>query len=657
MPGEDPGTGPGGISAVADTASAPPEQPDDGRVAISIDGRETRVPKGTLVLDAATALGIHIPIYCAHPKMDPVAVCRMCLVNIEKFPKPQPACATVANEGMVVRTNIPEVTKLREGMLEFLLLNHPLDCPVCDRGGECDLQDFTFRYGPGISRFPITEKVHFKKAVPLSQHIELDQERCILCWRCVRYYDEITGEKEIVLQQRGVDTLVSTFNDQQLQSKFQGNLPEVCPVGALTHREYRFVSRPWDLQRTASVCPECSYGCNINVDSRDFEVRRFASRDNPKVDDMWLCDRGRYSFPKWNSSERVRRPMLTTDDESRDISVPEAITQSARRLREIAEEYGAASIGVLGSASSTNEELFLLERLARTVIGTPHVDHQLGIFDGISAAEHELGIADIEDCDVLLVLGAEPEEQAPVLTLRLYKAERKSGARVIRLGSDVEVSAAVTAAQGGKRIGVIADETNRAHAASVASGLGAVRRLTITRGLNGRGAKDLGLLPNVGPGYAPVVERGKNGRQILEALAAGELRGLVLLGPNPALEAEADLLTRAVRAAACVIAIDTRPGIVSRAATVLIPGHAVFEKAGSVTNVEGRVQRIRTALPPASSTPVETRVLTSIAREMGADDWGDGDPLAVNRVMRDALPAYAAAGNGGRALFTAEAVA
>lgn len=645
------------MSAVADTANTPPEQPDDGRVGISIDGRETRVPKGTLVLDAATALGIHIPIYCAHPKMEPVAVCRMCLVNIEKFPKPQPACATIANEGMVVRTTTPEVTKLREGMLEFLLVNHPLDCPVCDRGGECDLQDFTFRYGPGISRFPITEKVHFKKAVPLSQHIELDQERCILCWRCVRYYDEITGEKEIVLQQRGVDTLVSTFNDQPLQSKFQGNLPEVCPVGALTHREYRFVSRPWDLLRTASVCPECSYGCNINVDSRDFEIRRFASRDNPQVDDMWLCDRGRYSFPKWNISERVRRPMLTSDDESRDISVAEAVTQSARRLREISEEYGADSIGVIGSASSTNEELFLLERLARQVIGTPHVDHQLETFADITAAEHELGIAEIEERDVLLVLGPEPEEQAPVLTLRLYKAERKHGARVIRLSSDVDVAAAVAAAQGGSRIGLIADETNREHAAKVAGALGAVRRLTITRGLNGRGAKDLGLLPNVGPGYSSVPSGGKNGRQILEGLAAGELRGLVLLGPNPALEAEADLVARALRAAACVIAIDTRPGVVSRSATVLIPGHAVFEKAGSITNVEGRVQRIRTALPPASATPVETRILTGIAREMGAEDWGDGDPLAVNRVMRDALPAYAAAGNGGRALFSAEAVA
>ena len=648
------------MTEVAETGT-PPAQPDDGRVGISIDGRETRVPKGTLVLDAATELGIHIPIYCAHPKMDPVAVCRMCLVNIEKSPKPQPACATVAGDGMVVRTNLPEVTKLREGMLEFLLLNHPLDCPVCDRGGECDLQDFTFRYGPGISRFPITEKVHFKKAVPLSEHIELDQERCILCWRCVRYYDEITGEKEIVLQQRGVDTLVATFDDRQLESKFQGNLPEVCPVGALTHRKYRFVSRPWDLQRTASICPECSYGCNINVDSRDFEVRRFASRDNPLVDDMWLCDRGRYSFDRWNSSERVRRPVVRSDDESRDVTVPEAITQAARRLREIAEEYGAQSIGVLGSSASTNEELFLLERLARQVIGTPHIDHQLEAFEGLSADEHELAIAEIEDCDALIVLGPEPEEQAPVLTLRLYKAERKRGARVIRLSSDVAVEDAVAAASGSSRIGLIADETNRAHAAELATALAAASaRCAASRSraaMNGRGAKDLGLLPNVGPAYTSIAEPGKSGRQILEDLAAGTLRGLLMLGPNPALEADGELLERALRKAACVVAFDTRPGIVSRYATVLFPGHAIFEKAGTITNVEGRVQRIRAGLPPATATPVETRVLTGIAAELGAAGWGSGDPVAVNRQMREAFHAYGRAGNGGRAIFTPVAVA
>ena len=638
----------------------PPQ--DSSHVDVVIDGREVRVPKDMLVLDAAAKLGIHIPIYCSHPKMEPVAVCRMCLVHIERFPKLQPACATYVSDGMVVTTNNTEVVKVREGMLEFLLVNHPLDCPVCDRGGECDLQDFTFRYGPGASRFPITDKVHFSKAVPLSEHIELDQERCILCWRCVRYYDEITGEKEIVLEQRGVETLVNTFNGEPLRSAFQGNLPEICPVGALTHREYRFKSRPWDLQRTAGVCPECSYGCNINIDSRDFAVQRFVSRDNPLVDDMWLCDRGRYSFPAWNSTERVRRPSVhPRRGTAADVSLGEAISTASRELRDVIAKQSGASVGVFGSAQSTNEELWLLQRLARDVIGTPHIDHQLEPFLDLSAAEHELGIADIEECDALVVLGTEPEAEAPVLTLRLYKAEHKRGARVHRVDAGVDAKQVGAAIGGAPRVGIIADETNRAHASAVASALGkgaaSVRRLTITRGINGRGAKDLGVLPNVLPGYQASSRPGNSGRDILEAAAAGDVRALLFLGPNPALEAAGDLLERALRKARSVVAIDTRPSIVVQHATVVIPGHAVVEKPGSVTNVEGRVQRIRQSLPPATTTPAETRVLTTLAGELGASDWSSGDPLAVNRAMREALPAYAAAGNGGRALWTAGAVA
>ncbi len=636
--------------------------PDDGRVSVSIDGQETRVPKGQLVLDAALGVGIHIPIYCSHPKMDPVAVCRMCLVHIEKFPKLQPACATYVAEGMVVTTNNADVVKMREGMLEFLLINHPLDCPVCDRGGECDLQDFTFRYGPGISRFPITEKVHFNKAVPLSEHIELDQERCILCWRCVRYYDEITGEKEIVLEQRGVDTLVTTFNEQPLQSAFQGNLPEVCPVGALTHREYRFKARPWELQRTASVCPECSYGCNINVDTRDFEIKRFASRDNPLVEDMWLCDRGRYSFPAWNSSERVRRATIRPrSGERRDVAAGEAIAAAAKDIRTVVDKSGGASVGVFGSPSCTNEELWLLQRLARDVIGTPHIDHQLEAFADLSAAEHELGIAEIEVCDAVVVLGPEPEVEAPVLTLRLYKAERKGRAMIQRVAREADPGSLLEALAGKEHIAVVADESNREQAAKVASALarGAqrVRRLTVTRGANGRGAKDMGVLPNLLPGYRPAPTTGKNGREILEAAAAGEIHALLFVGNNPALEAAGDLLTRALRKVRAVVAIDTRPGTVAKHAHVLIPGHAFFEKMGSVTNVEGRVQRIRSALPVVTSTPAETRVLTALAAELGAQGWASGDPLSVNRELRGAIPAYASAGNGGRALFIAEAVA
>jgi len=629
--------------------------PDDGAVAITIDGREVRVPKGTLLLDAATKLGIHIPIYCAHSKMDPVAVCRMCLVQVEKMPKLQPACATYVSEGMVAHTQTDEVARVREGTLEFLLLNHPLDCPVCDRGGECDLQDFAFRYGPPTSRFPITEKVHFDKAVPLSDKIELDNERCILCWRCVRFYDEITGEQEIVLQQRGVHTVVATFDGRPLTSEFQGNLPEVCPVGALTHRQYRFKARPWDLQRTKSICPECSYGCNINVDSRDFEIKRFASRDNPEVDDMFLCDRGRYSAEGWNGGERVRRSVLRSrgGGEDREASVAMAISEAARQLREVRDQHGGEAIAVLGSPEHTNEELWLLQRLGREVLHTPHLDHGLEAFDALSADEHGLGIAELESCTAVLVLGAEPERQAPVLRLRLHKAERKRAVQVHRVAADVDPTEVAERLAGNSLVGVVADEGNRAHAARVAAALaarvGVVKRLTVTRGVNGRGAKDVGLLPNLLPGYRPAPPGGLHGAGILAALGRGQVRALVLLGMGRPLEgsAEAEALLRAE----VVVAIETRPGAVARAATVLIPGHTFMEKQGTVTNLEGRVQRIRQALPPATLGASDLRIITSLARELGATDWDAAltDPIRAHRALTEALPAYAAAGNGGRA--------
>lgn len=626
--------------------------PDDGGVALTIDGRAVQVPRGTLVLDAATTAGIHIPVYCAHPKMEPVAVCRMCLVNVEKIPKLQPACATLVADGMVVSTQNPVVDKAREGVLEFLLMNHPLDCPVCDRGGECDLQDFAFRYGPGTSRFPITEKVHFDKAVALSDRIELDQERCILCWRCVRYYDEITGEKELVLQERGVQTLIATFDGQPLTSAFQGNLPEICPVGALTHRQYRFKARPWDLVRTSSVCPECSYGCNINVDTRDFEVKRFASRDNPEVEDMWLCDRGRYSAESWNASPRIRRGAIAPRGTARhEVTVSEAILGAAWQLKEVIAEHGARAIGVLGSAENTNEELWLLQRLARDVIGTSHVDHQLEGFDDLSPAEHALGIAEIEECSTVVVLGPEPERETPVLTLRLFKAETKKHVAVVRVAANASAAEVVGQVRDGRLVGLVVDESNRDAAGAIAAALVAagntVRRLTTTRGVNGRGAKDVGMLPNLLPGYRPTPAAGMAGGEILASAWLGKIRALVTLGMAALLEGPAHAV--AMGKLDVLVVIDTRPGVLADAATVLIPGHTFLEKQGTVTNVEGRVQRIRQALPPATLGPSDARILTTLAREMGGEGWGHPDPVRLHRALGDAIPAYAAAGNGGRA--------
>ncbi len=622
------------------------------KVTVTIDGREVAVPRGSLVVDAASSLGIHIPIYCAHPKLDPVAVCRMCLVRVGKMPRLQPACATVVSDGMVVTTQSPEVAKVREGMLEFLLLNHPLDCPVCDRGGECDLQDFAVRYGPQTSRFPITQKSHAAKAVVLSDKIELDQERCILCWRCTRYYDEITGEKELVLVRRGIDTVIDSFNGEPLTSDFQGNLPEVCPVGALTHRQYRFQARPWDLQRTKGICPECSYGCNINIDARDFEIKRFASRDNPQVEDMWLCDRGRYSVEKWSHGSRVRHPLIRAGGEVREVGVDEAVAEAARQLGEVLRLHGGGAIGVIGSPMLTNEELWLLQRLARETLDCHNCDHQLDELGNVSADEHSLGIAEIEDCETVVVLGAEPEANTPVLTLRLHKAQLRRGVEVRRVEHDA--SPASLGIKGKRLVGVIADEVHRAYAADMADALASgntlVKRLTVTRGVNGRGAKDMGMLPTQGPGYSRVTG-GKDGRQILHAASAGAIKALLLVGAETVLRGAGILAEKALAKVDVIIAIEPRAGIVANAASVVIPGHTYFEKRGSVTNVEGRVQRVSPALPPATAAPQETRVLAMLAAALGATGWGTGDPFEVNTMLSQAIDAYRGAGNGGRALW------
>jgi len=347
--------------------------------------------------------------------------------------------------------------------------------------------------------------------------------------------------------------------------------------------------------------------------------------------------------------------MHERNGEAREATLEDALDAAASQLRAVHDGHGGAALAVFGSPESTNEELWLLQRLAREVLKTPHIDHQLEAFPGLVGGEHDLGIAEIEDCGAVIVLGAEPEANAPVLTLRLRKAATKRGVSLQRVDGAADPGVLVENTARFDTVGVVADETNRAHAARVAAALtGAgrtVKRMTVTRGVNGRGAKDLGLLPNIEPGYASISPGGRNGREILEAVVAGEIRGLVILNGAACFgDAEAELVGRALATAAVVIALESRPSAVSRAATVLLPGHAIVEKLGSVTNVEGRVQRLRPALPATTQAPAETRLLSRLADLLGAPGWA-GEPMAVHRELAAAMPAYAAAGNGGRAVF------
>ncbi len=403
-------------------------------VNVTIDGRVISVPPGTVVWKAAQLAGIEIPIYCYHPKMPPLGACRMCFVEIEKAPKPpQTACTTVCTEGMIVHTDTPLVKKAREGTLEFLLINHPLDCPICDKGGECDLQDFTLRHGPGGSRFDVTKR-HFIKPIPVSDTILLDRERCIACQRCVRFSQEVAMDEEgLIMNDRGYKIEVSTTPGKSFNSVFSGNTVEMCPVGALTARNYRFRTRPWELRRTPSVCANCSVGCNVRVDVRVDRILRLMSQTNDSIDDGWLCDRGRWGFDYVNSADRLRTPLIRKDGQLEEATWDEALDLVAARLQEIARRDGPHALGGIGSTHTTNEESYLFQKLFRVAIGTNNIDHHHGLFPETAPGQLPWvwtdSIAGLDRASHIVLFAADPYERQPVIDLRIKKALR-AGAKI-----------------------------------------------------------------------------------------------------------------------------------------------------------------------------------------------------------------------------------
>lgn len=359
----------------------------------------------------------------------------MCFVEIEKMPKPpQTACTTPVSEGMVVSTKSEKVLKARRGTLEFLLINHPLDCPICDKGGECDLQDFTLRHGPGGTRFNM-HKRHYQKPVPMSENIMLDRERCILCQRCTRFSSEISMDNGLVMISRGYKMEVGTAPDSAFDSIFSGNTAEICPVGALTATKYRFKARPWELKRTPSVCNTCSVGCNVRIDVRVDKVMRQMSRANDAIDDGWLCDRGRWGFDFVNSPDRIRTPLIRRNGNLTPVTWQEAFFYITTRLKDIIATHGPQSVGGIGSTRTTNEESYLFQKFLRQVVGTPHIDHHHGRFLG--PRERLTGkpwmmtnsIADIEQASHIVLIASDPYQQQPILNLRIKKA-MKAGARI-----------------------------------------------------------------------------------------------------------------------------------------------------------------------------------------------------------------------------------
>jgi len=417
------------------------EEKKDELVHLTIDDIPVAVPPGTLVWAAARQIGIEIPIYCYHPKMPPLGACRMCFVEIEKMPKPpQTACTTPVAEGMIVHTKTERVQKARRGTLEFLLISHPLDCPICDKGGECDLQDFTLRHGPGSTRFDLNKR-HFPKPIPVSDRVLLDRERCIHCQRCTRFSSEISMDNGLVMIARGFRMEVGTAPGHAFDSIFSGNTVEMCPVGALTAASYRFRARPWELKHTASVCNNCSVGCNVRVDSRVDKIQRLVSRDNDAIDDGWLCDRGRWGFEFVNSPQRLRTPMIRRDGQLSAVTWDQAFYHISKRLREIVEKHGAKAVGGIGSTRTTNEEAYLFQKLLREVIGTPNIDHHHGHFPGLRDPHTGQpwmmtnSIAEIEQASHIVLIAADPYQRQPILDLRIKKAMR-GGAKIYIVHED-----------------------------------------------------------------------------------------------------------------------------------------------------------------------------------------------------------------------------
>ncbi len=427
---------------------------------VIIDNKPVSVPNGTLVVEAAKQAGVDIPVFCYHPKLQPVGMCRMCLVEVGTpkrgkdgqietdangkpviawMPKPQAACTTVVSEGMAVRTDTAQVADARRAIVEFLLTSHPLDCPICDKGGECPLQNLTMAYGPGTSRFPVESKFHNEKRVPLGDLIMLDRERCIQCSRCVRFQSEIADDPVLGFQARGRGLEITTLSDPPFDSKFSGNTIDICPVGALTSRDFRLSARTWELRDYPSVCAHCSVGCNLLIGERDHAIKRIVPRENEAVNEIWLCDKGRFAHHFATAPGRLTQPLIRRNGKLETASWNEALDLVASKFAEIKKQNGAHALGGFGGDRAANEDLYLFQKLFRHVIESPNLEHRVGWsatnvgadLVRLYGAGVGTNLGSLDKNVTVLVIGADPEEEQPVLRLRLTRSAKNFGAQLI----------------------------------------------------------------------------------------------------------------------------------------------------------------------------------------------------------------------------------
>ena len=657
----------------------PAGEPERAAITITIDGQEIAAPEGSMLVDAAKYGGVEIPVFCYEPKLGaPVGACRMCLVEIEGIPKLQTACSTPVRDGMVVTTKSDRVIEAQNAVVEFILGNHPLDCPVCDKGGECPLQDISYGWGRGESRF--TEpKRHFDKPVALSPSIAIDRERCIMCYRCVRFSQEVSEDYQLILLERGAASHVGTFDGEQYIAPFSGNIIELCPVGALTSRAYRFRARPWDIEQGGSICTMCPSQCNISYSVRDDKVTRVLARDNNAVDDGWLCDRGRFAHEAWESEARITQPLVRQGDKLLPARWDHALDVAAAALK----KAGAKSAALAGGAT-TNEEAWLLRRLFTEALGSPNIDSRRGgrldveVERALAAPDATLSIPDLEWADAILVLGSELVDEMPILDLRVRKAVNRNGAKlavasarpnaldekattVARFapraidafaqallsalsggdpaelaqlaGADAaQVRATAELLSGAQRPAIIWSEKvlfygNGKPASTVANLLAKLDvaakdgagHLQVPVNANGRGLREVGFLPNFGPALSGNSD-GRSADEIRDALG-GDVNALLLMGVDPVVDfprgAQWD---DKLAEAGSIISFSTwLDATAERHADVVFPLEVGPEKEGTITHPDGRIQRLRQTVERTGDGRAGWWAISQLAERVGLD--------------------------------------
>jgi NADH-quinone oxidoreductase subunit G len=654
------------VTTAEDKAQPTTGQPDVEMVTLTIDDHQISVPKGTLVIRAAELMGIQIPRFCDHPLLEPVGACRQCLVEVEGQRKPMASCTITATPDMVVRTQLTSESadKAQHGVMELLLINHPLDCPVCDKGGECPLQNQAMSNGRADTRFTDVKRT-FPKPINLSAQVLLDRERCVLCARCTRFSNQIAGDPFIELLERGALQQVGIAHDTPFDSYFSGNTVQICPVGALTGTAYRFRARPFDLVSSPSVCEHCASGCAQRTDHRRGKVLRRLAGDDPLVNEEWNCDKGRWAFTYAGQGDRIATPLVRDADGSqRPASWSEAVAVAIRGL-----SAAGARTGVLVGGRSTLEDAYAYAKFARIVLGTNDIDFRSRAHSdeeaqflaaAVAGRPVVVTYADVEAAAAVLLVGFEPEEESPIVYLRLRKAFRKRGLKVTSIapfatrGLEKMGGTLIAAAPGAEAaaLDALGDDVTAGtlvlvgeRLAGSAGAYSAVLRLVertgarlgwIPRRAGERGALEAGAAPNLLPGGRPLsdaaaraevatawhvdelpTDAGRDTSGIVAAAVDGSLGALLVGGVEVDDLPDPMAALAAVDAAPFVVSLELRHSAISGRADVVFPVAPVTEKSGTFVNWEGRQRSFEPALPPNATS--DSRVLAALAEEVGVD--------------------------------------